>query len=289
MLFFFLLLIFLLIIMYIYKKYKFIENLNKQYPFPSYFYGKTIVITGANSGLGEALSFLSAKYGAKVVMSGRNMENLEKARQKIIANLPDLIFVPTLCILDVSDPKSIFNFTQEFVRIFDESSPDILINNAGISYRGEISNTEISVHRLLMETNYFGPLQLIKGFLPYMIEKRYGVIVNICSLQGKLAIPFRSAYSASKHALQAYTDCLRAELSKYNIFISLVNPGYINTKLSFNAITYDGALYNNKDNLVKCVIAESSESLSTAGDIDSPYRRSLFPENLEALIFIKKI
>ncbi|NP_001380589.1 dehydrogenase/reductase SDR family member 7B isoform 7 [Homo sapiens] len=124
---------------------------------------------------------------------------------------------------------------------------DILVNNAGISYRGTIMDTTVDVDKRVMETNYFGPVALTKALLPSMIKRRQGHIVAISSIQGKMSIPFRSAYAASKHATQAFFDCLRAEMEQYEIEVTVISPGYIHTNLSVNAITADGSRYGVMD------------------------------------------
>ncbi|XP_055954503.1 dehydrogenase/reductase SDR family member 7B [Patella vulgata] len=125
---------------------------------------------------------------------------------------------------------------------------DILINNAGISYRGRIQDTSIQVDKKVMQVNYFGQVALTKGILPRMLESgNGGHIVGISSIQGKISIPYRSAYSASKHAFQAFCDCLRAECADKNINVSVISPGYIKTSLSLNAVTGDGNKYGVMD------------------------------------------
>ncbi|XP_065268396.1 dehydrogenase/reductase SDR family member 7B isoform X4 [Emys orbicularis] len=124
---------------------------------------------------------------------------------------------------------------------------DILINNAGISYRGTILDTGMDVDKKVMETNYFGPIAFTKALLPSMIKRQQGHIVVISSVQGKISIPFRSAYAASKHATQAFFDCLRAEMEQYEIDVTVVSPGYIQTNLSVNAVTADGSRYGVMD------------------------------------------
>ncbi|MBN3281342.1 DRS7B reductase, partial [Polyodon spathula] len=121
---------------------------------------------------------------------------------------------------------------------------DILINNAGISYRGTILETDIQVHKQVMDINYFGAVALTKALLPSMVQRRSGHIAVVSSVQGKIAIPFRSAYAASKHATQAFFDCLRAEVEQFGIEVSVFSPGYIRTNLSVNAVTGNGSNYN---------------------------------------------
>ncbi|XP_045634100.1 dehydrogenase/reductase SDR family member 7B isoform X4 [Ursus americanus] len=146
---------------------------------------------------------------------------------------------------EARDPGAIVAATAEILQCFGHV--DVLINNAGISYRGAIVDTTTDVDKKVMETNYFGPVALTKALLPSMIKRRQGHIVAISSIQGKISIPFRSAYAASKHATQAFFDCLRAEMEQYEIEVTVVSPGYIHTNLSLNAVIADGSTYGVMD------------------------------------------
>lgn len=124
---------------------------------------------------------------------------------------------------------------------------DILINNSGISVRSNAIDTKIDVDIKIMHVNYFGTIALTKAVLPSMIKRKEGRILCISSVQGKFGIPQRSAYAASKHALQAFCDSLRAEMSENNVKVTLISPGHINTSLSLNALTGSGATYGEMD------------------------------------------
>lgn len=120
---------------------------------------------------------------------------------------------------------------------------DILINNGGISVRSDVASAAVDVDIKVMMVNYFGSVAMTKAVLPSMCRRRQGRIVFVSSVQGKFAIPFRSSYAASKHALSAFSDSLRAEVHKDNVRVLLVSPGYINTALSLNALTSSGQNY----------------------------------------------
>ena len=117
---------------------------------------------------------------------------------------------------------------------------DILINNAGISQRSLASKTLLEVDRKIFDINYFGTIALTKALLPFFIDKKQGHIVTITSVVGKIGTPWRSSYSASKHALHGFFDSVRAELFKDNIDITLICPGFVKTNVSINALTADG-------------------------------------------------
>lgn len=113
--------------------------------------------------------------------------------------------------------------------------------------RSEIVNTEMKVDIQLMLVNYFGAIALTKACLPSMIRRKQGRIVFISSVQGKFGIPERSSYAASKHAMQAFSECLRAEVARHNVKVTIVSAGYIKTNLSLNAVTGSGESYGKLD------------------------------------------
>ncbi|XP_042900430.1 dehydrogenase/reductase SDR family protein 7-like isoform X2 [Parasteatoda tepidariorum] len=205
---------------------------------------KVVLITGASSGLGEALSHAFHKAGCRVILAARRRDALEKVKEDLMTNYQSK-HIPAVVTLDLHDLKTISERAQGTINIYGHI--DILVNNGGISYRGEVSDTSLEVDLRVMVTNYFGPVALTKAILPSMIERNSGCIVAVSSVQGKIAIPFRSAYSASKHATQAFFDTLKSELSHTNIHVCVVSPGYVQTNLSLNAMTADGSKYGVMD------------------------------------------
>ncbi|KAM4631999.1 dehydrogenase/reductase SDR family member 7B isoform 2-T3 [Discoglossus pictus] len=227
----------------VYSLYKLLQRLRSG----AYIQDAVVVITGATSGLGKECSKLFYQAGARLVLCGRNQERLEDlvrelSRTKVKSSQTHK---PHMVIFDLSDVETVSSAAEEILHL--AGRVDILINNAGISYRGTIADTAVSVDRMVMDTNYFGPVALTKALLPSMIRNRRGHIVAISSVQGKISIPFRSAYAASKHATQAFFDCLRAEMEPHEIDVTVVSPGYIQTNLSINAVTGDGSKYGVMD------------------------------------------
>ncbi|XP_060147033.1 dehydrogenase/reductase SDR family member 7B isoform X1 [Globicephala melas] len=200
-----------------------------------------VVITGATSGLGRECARVFHAAGAKLVLCGRNAEALEELTRELAASRATEVQThkPSMVTFDLTDPGAIVGAAAEILQCF--GYVDVLINNAGISYRGTIVDTSLDVDKRVMETNYFGPVALTKALLPSMIRRRQGHVVAISSIQGKISVPFRSAYAASKHATQAFFDCLRAEVEQHDIEVTVVSPGYIHTNLSLNAVTADGS------------------------------------------------
>uniref|UniRef100_A0A3Q0RHT2 Dehydrogenase/reductase SDR family member 7B n=1 Tax=Amphilophus citrinellus TaxID=61819 RepID=A0A3Q0RHT2_AMPCI len=200
--------------------------------------GAVVVITGASSGLGKECARVFHAAGARLVLCGRDAARLQQVVQELTASS---IYTPCTVVFDLAKTDTVESAAEEILKCYGQV--DVLINNAGISYRGNILETQVSVQRDVMETNYFGPIALTQAVLPSMVRRRSGHVVAISSVQGKIAIPYRSAYAASKHATQAYFDCLRAEIEHYGIPVTVISPGYIRTNLSVNAVTGDGSKY----------------------------------------------
>ncbi len=199
-----------------------------------YFDNKLVWITGASSGIGEYLAYALNEEGARLVLSSRKTDELNRVKSR--CKHPDSVHVIPL---DVSDQDAIPKAVEEVISSF--GSIDILINNAGISQRELALNTQLSVDRQIMDVNYFGTIALTKAVAPHMQTRRAGQIVVISSVMGKIGVPYRSAYAASKHALHGFFDSLRAELYPDGIRVSLICPGYVHTNVTINALRGDGS------------------------------------------------
>jgi short-subunit dehydrogenase len=200
-----------------------------------FFNNKRVWITGASSGIGEALALAFASQGAHLLLSARNEDALQKVALQCKELGAGMVSVQKL---DLSDHNSIPGIVRNVVA--SVGKVDILINNGGISQRSLALDTSLDVDKKLMEVNYFGTLAVTKAVLPGMITHQLGHIVTITSLTGKFGTPYRSAYAASKHALHGFFDSLRAELGDTQIEITLVCPGFIRTNVSINALTGSG-------------------------------------------------
>jgi short-subunit dehydrogenase len=213
---------------------------------------KVIWITGASSGIGEATAYEYAKDKTiKLVLSARRIAELE--RVKIKTGLPsENVFVLPM---DVTEIEHFEEKVNQIINAFGRI--DVLFNNAGISQRGSVAESQFENYRTIMEINFFGVVALTKAVLPVMIHQKSGNIAVTSSVSGKLATPMRSGYCASKHALHGFFDSLRAEVWKDNIHVTLVCPGYIQTDISKNAIAADGSSHGKMDeNQLKGLSAE---------------------------------
>jgi len=203
--------------------------------------GKKIWVTGASSGIGEALAYEFARQGATLILSARRIEKLEEVKNKCLSLTGTCIISP----MDLAEPDTIKKSVEHVMKQF--SSIDILINNGGISQRSFIIETPVDIDRKIMEVNYFGSVLLTKLLLPFMIKNGGGHIVAISSIVGKFGFPLRSAYSASKHAMHGFYESLKTELKKENIRVTIVLPGRVVTNISYNAITKNGSLHGKMD------------------------------------------
>lgn len=202
---------------------------------------KVCWITGASSGIGEGMAKELAKVGAKIVLSARKIEELNRVKNELKI-LDNQVLVLPMDMLDNSKfPEKINEILQYFGRI------DLLFHNAGISQRGMMIDTPAYVDRQVLELNFMSVIELTKAVLPQMFKQNFGYFVVTSSIAGKVGTPMRSAYCASKHALHGYFDSLRAELWPQNIGVSLICPGYIKTNISINAVGANGEKFGKMD------------------------------------------
>ena len=197
-------------------------------------------ITGASSGIGEALAVAWSREGARVVLSARNAAELERVRNAC-AHPERHLVVP----LDLMDTGAINAAAERVLR--EMKQVDVLVHSGGVSQRSLAVDTELATDRAIMNLNYFGTIALTKAILPSMIARRSGHIVPISSVIGHVGIPLRSAYAASKHALHGFFDALRAETEKDGIRVTIVCPGYVRTNVSENALRGDGTRHGTMD------------------------------------------
>ena len=195
------------------------------------FQGKTVLITGGGSGIGEAMAYQYAAKGANVILTGRRMETLEKVQKKCIG-----LGVKAWCkTVDVEKSESIDELVS-WIRT-EGHLIDFLLLNAGISQRSLTLDTDISVDRRLMEVNYFGGIYLVKS-LKDMFIKRGVHIAVISSVSGVFGFPVRSAYCASKHAIHGFYETIALEYPQ--IKTTIIIPGRIHTDVSKNALDGNG-------------------------------------------------
>ncbi len=204
--------------------------------------GSIAWITGASSGIGAALAAELFDKGATVILSARSSGKLEEIKAQLDQKEQGrCIVVPC----DVTSRDSVEEAIRQVKQL--AGRVDILINNAGVSQRSYALNTSTEVDRELFEVNFFGAVAVTKGIAPLMVSRGSGHIVVISSMAGKYGFRMRSAYSASKHALQGFFETLRAELYQDNVQVTIVCPGRIKTDISVHSLMGDGQSYGKMD------------------------------------------
>ncbi|XP_051946094.1 dehydrogenase/reductase SDR family member 7-like [Xyrauchen texanus] len=198
--------------------------------------GKVVWITGASSGIGEELAYQLAALGARLVLSARRENELERVKRSCLERSSlkdkDILVLP----LDLMDRTSHQEKTATALKHFGDI--DVLINNGGRTQRSLCMDTGVDVYQALMELNFLGTLSVTKQVLPHMTRRGSGIIATVSSVVGFVGAPLATGYSASKHAVQGFFNCLRTELTDYpHITISTICPGPVISSIVQNAFT----------------------------------------------------
>ena len=203
------------------------------------FQNKTAFVTGASSGIGEALVKGLAARGARVILSGRRVDELQRVARAVGGETLVLPF-------EATDYDALPGAVDKALGW--KGGVDLLVNNAGVSQRSLALDTSFDVYRRIMEIDFFAPVRLTQLVLPSMVARKSGHIVIISSVAGKVGAPLRTAYCAAKHACVGYYDALRAEIeTAYGIGVSVVTPGSVKTAIASNAMTGDGSARGRSD------------------------------------------
>ncbi|OFX88804.1 MAG: short-chain dehydrogenase [Bacteroidetes bacterium GWF2_33_16] len=235
-----------------------------------FYKNKVVWITGASSGIGEALVYELAKQHAIIIISSNQLDEL----QKVKANCDKINAECYVLFLDVTNVEKIDQALQEIIQKYGRI--DVLINNAGISQRSLVIETPIEIDRKIMEINYFGSVLLTKAVLPYMIKQNSGYIAVTSSISGKFGFPLRSAYSAAKHAQHGFFETLRSEVYLNNIKVLIAFPGRVQTNISLHALTKDGTPHGKMD--------EGQNTGITSEKCAKQYLRAIEKDKKEVLI-----
>ena len=216
------------------------------------FKNKVVWITGASSGIGEALAYAFHREGANLILSARRLAELERVKNNNLIGNGSI----RLANFDISKFDEINDIADDIISNFDQI--DILINNAGVAQRAKIVDTNMEVYRQIIAVNFFGTVALTKAILPSMIELNSGHIVFIGSPAGIFSTPLRSGYSASKHAAHSFSDSLTSELANKSINVTNVIPGPIRTNMSISSLTGEGNKYAVMDRFMDTGISPST-------------------------------
>jgi short-subunit dehydrogenase len=259
------------------------------------FQNKTVWITGASSGIGEALAYEFASQGAKLILSSRKKEDLEKVAKGCNGRV---ILIQTLDLAEHEVLPGIVTSVLSKV-----GKVDILVNNAGISQRALVKDALFEVDKKMIQINLLGTIALSKALLPHFLQNQNGHYVVISSLMGKFAAPLRSSYAAAKHGLHGFFDALRAETYKQNVKVTIVCPGFIKTDISKNALTASGQKQGTMDDatdkgmtpenlakkILKAVRKEKEEVVFGGTEILAVYIKRFFPSLLSKIIRSAKV
>ncbi len=255
------------------------------------FENKIIWITGASSGIGEALTIQLAKQNCKLIISSRRETVLSDVKNKCQQS-ENIKVLP----LDLADYKTMPIIIEKAISLF--GNVDILINNGGISQRSLIIDTDIEVDKKLMDIDYLGTVALSKALLPHFIAQKSGHFVTVTSLMGKFSSPYRSAYCGAKHALHGFFDALRLEHDKDNIKVTMICPGFVNTNVARNALTGNGSTQNEQDTatengldvdvfakrMLKAIKKQKFEAYIGKGETKGVYLKRFFPKLLHKVV-----
>jgi NAD(P)-dependent dehydrogenase (short-subunit alcohol dehydrogenase family) len=184
-----------------------------------------VLITGASAGIGRETAIRLAERGHHVIAAARTVPALEQVRRTTKGRVDAIE-------LDVTSQDSVDTAKREIDTIIGENGIDVLINNAAYTLTGPLEAVSDAELKAQFETNVFGPMRMIRAFVPKMRARKSGRIVNISSVVGRLALPFFGPYTATKHAIEALSDSLRNELRPFGIDVVIIEPGAINTGLT---------------------------------------------------------
>lgn len=196
---------------------------------------KIIIITGASSGIGKALAYEFGCHGNSVVITGRNKSKLEETHswltQQQVKSMP--------VVADVSQERDNEKMVEQVIAEFGRI--DVLINNAGVSMRALFADLHLDVFRKVMDINFMGTVYATKYCLPHIIKSK-GSIIGISSIVGYRGTPARTAYSASKYAMQGFLEVLRTEVMKQGVHVLVACPGFTESNIRFSSYLADGSL-----------------------------------------------
>lgn len=255
---------------------------------------KRIWITGSTSGIGLELAkqLVSNNY---LILSGRSLQKLQEVTKDFPTD--SVALVP----LDLIQYQEANDWVVQAWKAF--GGIDIMIHNAGISQRSLIMETDISVDKTLIETNYLGTIALTKALLPKLIASGGGQFAVVSSLMGKFGSPYRSGYCGSKHALHGFFDVLRMEHEKDGISVTMICPGFVQTNIAKNALTGDGYLQNTQDEatenglpvdvfaqkMIKAIEQQKIEAYIGQKEVMGIWLKRFFPKLLHRVVLKSKV
>jgi len=222
------------------------------------FKNKVVLITGASSGIGKQTAVEFAKLGSNIILVARRKNKLEQVENELKRfNVNTLV-----CVCDVSKKDQVEKMSTIVLEKFN--SIDILVNNAGFAIYGSVHDLSINDIESQMETNYFGMIYCIKNFLPLMIKKKSGHIVNVASVGASFGLPGIASYCASKFAMLGFSEGLKHELSGTGVGITVVSPIMVKTDFfdhpSFEKMSNYSSTSLNSQTVAKAIVKAANSS-----------------------------
>lgn len=220
---------------------------------------KIIWITGASSGIGEELAYQLAEKGATLIISARRKEKLSEIKKYCVDHYKaNVIAYP----LDVSEPEAIKRAVEHLYSKLGKI--DVLINNAGYGHTGQFLDYDLTQVESMFKVNVFGMMHLSQLVGAKMAERRAGHIINVGSIAGKVATPNSSVYASSKHAVLGFSNALRLELHEFNVNVTTINPGPVETPF-FDSFDPDGNYVKRIKPIVLPVEKVAKKTIQTIG------------------------
>jgi short-subunit dehydrogenase len=198
------------------------------------FEDKVVIVTGASSGIGEAVAREFARNNSKVVLAARSEANLARITTEIRADGFEAMYVRT----DVSREEECRNLVERTVEKY--GTVNILVNNAGISMRASFDDVELKVLHRLMDVNFWGTVYCTKYALPYLVKNK-GSLIGVSSVAGFHGLPGRTGYSASKFAMHGFLETVRIENLNKGLHVMIIAPGFTATEIRKHALNADGS------------------------------------------------
>ena len=222
------------------------------------FKNKVVLITGASSGIGKQTAIEFAKLGSSIILVARRKNKLEQVENE----LKQFNVTTLVCTCDVSKKDQVEKMSKIVLEKFN--SIDILVNNAGFAIYGSVHDLSINDIESQMETNYFGMIYCTKNFLPLMLEKKSGHIVNVASVAASFGLPGIASYCASKFAMLGFSEGLKHELSGTGVGITVVSPIMVKTDFfdhpSFEKMPKYSPTSLNSKTVAKAIVKASNSS-----------------------------
>jgi len=239
--------------------------------------GKTAWITGASSGIGEALAKAFVADGGSAILSGRRVPELERVAKETGA--------PERCSIlpfDTEDFASLDALVKQAIAV--NGKVDVLVNNAGISQRSLAIDTDFSVYERIVSVDLMAPIALTQALLPHLLSNGSAQLIMISSVAGKAGVPLRTAYCAAKHGLIGYSDALRSEVAGQGVKVLVVAPGSVRTNVSRNALNADGTVRGTSDAAIENGIDPDEVAQIIWRAVDDGKREIVIAEGMEANI-----